>query len=70
MARWFEEGYEPEKRNPIEDLNRIVEEGRAYRENPLLVPESQYDTAVRIAKENNIKVKFEPVKAVWKTVEK
>lgn len=66
MARWFEEGYEPEGVNPAEDLTRIVEEGLAYRENPLLVPESYYDTAVRIAKENNIAVRIEPVKATWK----
>lgn len=64
MARWFEEGYEPEGVNPAEDLKRVIEEGQVYRENPLLVPESQYDTAVRIAKENNIAVKIEPV--TWK----
>lgn len=24
MARWFEEGYEPEEGNPVEDFKRVV----------------------------------------------
>lgn len=50
--------------NPSKDL--MAEFGRVRGEdNPILVSESMYDTAVRIAKENNISVKYEPVKAVW-----
>lgn len=58
---------------PVEGLKAVFarEEEKLGKDNPILVPESQYDTAVRIAKENNIAVKIEPVKAVWKeTVEK
>ena len=56
---------------PVEDLKAVFarEEEKLGEDNPILVPESQYDTAVRIAKENNIKVKFVSVKAVWKTDE-
>ena len=55
--------------NPVEDLKavfarEIEKHGKGY---SIFVPESQYDTAVRITKENNIKVKFVPVKAVCKT---
>ena len=59
--------------NPIEDLKAVLarEMEMTGTDNPILVPESCYDTAVRIAEENNISVKIEPVKAVWKeTVEK
>lgn len=58
--------------NPVEDLMAVFtrENDKIGKDNPILVPEGMYDTAVRIAKENNIKVKFEPVKAVWKTGEK
>lgn len=58
--------------NPIEDLKAVFarEMEMTGTDNPILVPESLYDTAVRIAKENNISVKIEPVKAVWKTDEK
>lgn len=54
---------------PVEDLKAVFarEKERIGKDNPIFVPEGMYDTAVRIAKENNIKVKFEPVKAVWKT---
>ena len=54
---------------PVEDLKAMCarEKERINKDNPIFVPGSQYDTAVRIAKENNIAVKFEPVKAVWKT---
>lgn len=58
--------------NTVADLMAVFarEKDKIGKDNPILLPESQYDTAVRIAKENNIKVKFEPVKAVWKTDEK
>ena len=58
--------------NPVEDLKAVFarEKEKIGKDNPILVPESLYDTAVRIAKENNISVKIEPVKAVWKTDEK
>ena len=58
--------------NPVEDLMAVFtrEKDRIGNDNPILVPEGFYDTAVRIAKQNNIVVKFEPVKAVWKTDEK
>lgn len=54
---------------PGEDLKAVFarEKERINKDNSILVPESLCDTAVRIAKENNIAVKFEPVKAVWKT---
>lgn len=57
--------------NPVEDLMAVFarEKDKIGKDNPILVPESQYDTAVRIAEENNTKVKFEPVKAKWKTDE-
>lgn len=57
-----------EMSNPIEDLKAVLarEMEMIGADNPLLVPESCYDTAVRIAEENNISVKIEPVKAVWK----
>ena len=54
--------------NPVEDLKALKE--IIGKDNPILVSDSLYDTAVRIAKENNIAVKIEPVKAVWKTDEK
>ena len=58
--------------NPVEDLMAVFarEKDKIDKDNPILVPESCYDTAVRIAEENNISVKIEPVKAVWETVEK
>ena len=58
--------------NPVADLMAVFarENDKIGKDNPILVPESLYDTAVRIAKENNISVKIEPVKAVWKTDEK
>lgn len=46
------------------------EKDKIGKDNPILVPESLYDTAVRIAKDNNISVKIEPVKAKWKIDEK
>ena len=57
---------------PVEDLKAVFarDKEKLGKDNPILVPESQYDTAVRIAKENKILVKIEPVKAVWKTDEK
>lgn len=57
--------------NPVEDLKAVLsrEMGMTGTDNPILVPESCYDTAVRIAEENNMSVKIEPVKAVWKTDE-
>lgn len=56
---------------PVEDLKAVFarEKDKIGKDNPILVPESQYDTAVRIAKDNNISVKIEPVKAKWKTDE-
>ena len=61
-----------EMSTPVEDLKDVFarEKENLGKDNPILVPEGMYDTAVRIAKENNIKAKFEPVKAVWKTDEK
>ena len=58
--------------NPVEDLKAVFarEKEKLGKDNPILVPESFYDTAVRIAEENNISAKIEPVKAVWKTDEK
>ena len=59
--------------NPVEDLMAVFarEKDKIDKDNPILVQESLYDTAVRVAKDNNILVKIEPVKAVWKeTVEK
>lgn len=58
--------------NPVDDLMAVFarEKEKIGKDNPILVPEGYYDTAVRIAKENNIMVKFEPVKAKWKTDEK
>lgn len=59
--------------NPVEDLKAVFTREKEVlgKDNPILVPESLYDTAVRVAKDNNILVKIEPVKAVWKeTVEK
>lgn len=57
--------------NPVEDLKATFarETERIGKDNPILVPESCYDTAVRIAKENSIAVKIEPVKAKWETDE-
>ena len=57
---------------PVEDLKDVFarEKEKLGNDNPILVPESFYDTAVRVAKDNNILVKIEPVKAVWKTGEK
>lgn len=53
--------------NPIEDLKSVLarEMEMTGTDNPILVPESLYDTAVRAAKDNNILVKIEPVKAAW-----
>ena len=61
-----------EMSNPVEDLKAVFarEKEKLGKDNPILVPESFYDTAVRIAEENNISAKIEPVKAVWKTDEK
>ena len=61
-----------EMSNLVEDLMAVFagEKDKIGRDNPILVPESQYDTVARIVKENNIKVEVEPVKAVWKTDEK
>ena len=62
-----------EMSNPVEDLKAVFarEKEKIGKDNPILVPESYYDKAVRIAKENNIAVKIEPVKEVWReTVEK
>lgn len=59
--------------NPVEDLKAVFAREKEVlgKDNPILVPESLYDTAVRVAKDNNILVKIEPVKAVWKeTAEK
>ena len=58
--------------NPIEALKAVCarEMEKIGKDNPILVSEGMYDAAVRIAKENNIAVKIEPVKAVWKTDEK
>lgn len=57
---------------PVEDLKAVFarEKEKLGKDNPILIPESFYDTAVRVAEENNIKVKFESVKAVWKADEK
>ena len=54
--------------NPVEDLKAVFarEKEALGKDNPILVPESLYDTAVRVAKDNNISVKIEPVEAVWK----
>lgn len=51
---------------PIEDLKAVFarEKERIGKDYPILVPESYYDTAVRVAKDNNILVKIEPIKAV------
>ena len=54
--------------NPSKDLMAVLDKVRSE-DCPILVSESIYDTAMRIAKENNIAVKIEPVKAVWKTDE-
>lgn len=59
--------------NPVEDLKAVFakEKDKIGKDNPILVSEGMYDAAIRIAKENNIAVKIEPVKAVWKeTAEK
>jgi hypothetical protein len=61
--RWFEDGYEPEGRDPIEDLKRVVEGGDTYRENPLLVPAEMKDKFVEVANEYHIPVLIE---GVWK----
>lgn len=55
--------------NPVEDLMAVFakEKDKIGKDNPILVPENYYDTAVRVAKENDIAVKIEPVNAVWKT---
>lgn len=61
-----------EMSNPEADLMAIFakEKDKIGKDNPILVSEGMYDTAIRIVKENNIAVKIEPVKAVWKeTVE-
>ena len=72
---WFDpnDGIPVEDCEPVKDVmafDEKLKDGKLYRENPILVPEGYYDTAVRVAKENNIAVKIEPVKAVWKTDEK
>lgn len=67
MARWFEEGYKPEEVNPVEDLKKIVEESREYRENPLLVPgesKEMFDSAAQKARAAGIYVPA--IKAVWR----
>ena len=55
--------------NPVEDLKAVFAREKEVlgKDYTILVPESLYDTAVRVAKDNNILVKIEPVKAVWKT---
>lgn len=51
--------------NPSKDLIAVFDKVKSE-DCPLFVSENIYDTAVRIAKENNIVVKIEPVKATWK----
>lgn len=67
MARWFEKDYKPEEMNPVDDLNKIFEKSRAYRENPLLVPaelKEMFDSAAQKAREAGI---FVPrIEAVWR----
>lgn len=60
-----------EMSNPVEDLMAVFarEKDKVGKDNPILVPENLYDTAVRVAKDNNILAKIEPVKPVWKTDE-
>lgn len=57
---------------PVADLMAEFarEKDKIGKDNPILVPDNLYDTAVRLAKDNNILAKIEPVKAVWKTDEK
>lgn len=58
-----------EMSTPVEDLKAVFarEKEKLGKDNPILVPKSIYDTAVRVVKDNNILVKIDPVKAVWKT---
>ena len=67
MARWFEEGYEPEEANPVEDLKKVVEEAKSYRENPLLIPGEQRDMFESAAqKARGYGIYVPPLKAVWR----
>ena len=52
--------------NPIKDIKTVFARSAEQRDNPILVPESMYEKAVQIAKDNNISVRIEPVKAIWK----
>ena len=69
MARWFEEGYEPQEGNPVEDLKQVVEEAKTYRENTLLIPGEQKEMFESSAqKARAIGIYVPPLKAVWKKV--
>ena len=62
MARWFEEEYDS-----VEDLNKIFEESRAYRENPLLVPgesKEMFESSAQKAREAGIYVPL--IEGVWR----
>ena len=63
--RWFDEGYEPEEMNPIEDIKEVMSQDR-YKENPILVPAEMKDKFVEVANENHILVSFE---GVWRKEE-
>ena len=55
-----------EKGNPVDDIRAVFARNAEWKDNPILVPESMYERAVQIAKDNNISVRIEPVKAIWK----
>lgn len=52
--------------NFVENMKGVFERNKKHQENPLLVPESVYEKAVQIARENNISIRIESVKGRWK----
>ena len=58
--------------DPVLDIKTIIERKIAEggKDNPILVPASQYDWFVSTAKKYNINAKFDTIEAKWKTDEK
>ena len=53
--------------NLVEDLNAVYnrEKEKIGKDNPILVPASQYDWFVSTAKKYNINAKFDAIEAKW-----
>lgn len=66
MARWFEEGHDPDGRNPVEDLKSVFKEAKTYRENPLLVPSEQKEMFESVAQKARMAgIYVPPLMGVW-----